>query len=168
MRVAALKHPLLLGALAVAGVAAVALSPDMAADMTPRADNDPAEVRRLLEHVAIVGQMFRACGKARPAEATRFSIAVNQWWDRNERARLILDDAANTFAQGHFVHQLTSIRCSTQGSSASTIAPCPSSTPTLNAASACPSAARGRPKSASTLAKPKPCTSPKPNASARR
>ena len=87
----ALKHPLLLGALAVAGVVAVALSPDMAADMTPRADNDPAEVRRLLEHVAIVGQMFRACGKARPAEATRFSIAVSQWWDRNERARLILD-----------------------------------------------------------------------------
>src|SRR5258706_7884087 len=48
------------------------------------------------------------------------------------------------------------------------IASCPSSTPTLKPTSATSSALRGRPRSVSTLAKPKPWIRPKPNATAQR
>jgi hypothetical protein len=46
-----------------------------------------ADLPAMLEHAAIVEEMLRACGHARPDLAESLTAAWRGWWERNSRVR---------------------------------------------------------------------------------
>jgi hypothetical protein len=49
-------------------------------------------MKAMLDHVAIVGAMVRACGHARPDLAERFAHAQSGWWQRNRAVTVRLTE----------------------------------------------------------------------------
>jgi hypothetical protein len=47
----------------------------------------PADLPAILDHAAIVEEMLRTCGHARPELADSLAAAGRAWWERNARVR---------------------------------------------------------------------------------
>jgi hypothetical protein len=72
-------------ALHVAGVALFLLArPSLGAVGEPEL---PADLPAMLDHAAIVEEMLRTCGHARPDLAASLAAARRGWWERNGRVR---------------------------------------------------------------------------------